>query len=924
VVTAVVLAVLLFGGVGAALSGSSGHSAGHRSAPTSVTSSSNPVTSLAPPTTTPSPTFSAGTGQRRLARTANALPGLSRATYLGPTPSSTPLTIDVALARPRAAAEQSLLHALYTPGDPLYHDFLSPAQFAARFSVAPTVVAATEHWLASGGLHVGYVSDTGDLVSARGTVARIAALMQTSFGNYRVGSIAFVANQEPPAVPTDLPITTVVGLNTLERMWTESQVADLNGRSLSAALPSVSPPAVLGAGTQYTGELVPQDLWGVYDLPCAGQSSLSDCDAGQGQATGVFGTGYTNGVVTNLRVWEQRVGLPQVPVRVVEEQALPGGTPNDNDLLGEIEWNLDTQAVTGMAPGLSRLDLYFASTGFDADVAVMFSAWAQDPLGPNQMNASFGECESDPAAIVYPKLPPFPVVGQGLVGNQMQAAGDSALSRAAMEGRTLFSAAGDSGASCPAVILPVLAAGNGIALEPAVDDAWYPCSSVYAVCAGGTVVTTDGTTNPDRTGAPKTDQETKVSRQSEVSWMYTGGGPAFDIPEPFYQQGVANIDQPCTSPLQDDLTAIPPGQVCRGVPDVAAMSGTGLVDELIVGGANSWYANEDMMPIGVGGTSLSSPLTAGMWSVIQAAARYQPSSGIGTAQMPNLGFANPLLYAVGTGTLGNASADFTDITQGETPTGNGAEQPGPGWDYTSGWGALDVAHFIRDVDGSTGATFTRARYALVHVGFPQTVCAAAGPLGLLSPAGNAYDAALTVEPPYSEDPQLDITNASIVLDRAQDALVVTIGGPNLSTIGPPDAIDGYTFYATWTFDGTTYFAAAAVDQPQSTPAVPGVLNSTPAPVAPPSRAVTYGDGVMDSVTPSFAHFDRGSFVNGTFTITVPLRNVGNPSITPTQGPGALLQYPFVFDTLPNGVLVPFAFDEAVADAPGQQLLLAGC
>jgi hypothetical protein len=409
--------------------------------------------------------------------------------------------------------------------------------------------------------------------------------------------------------------------------------------------------------------------------------------------------------------------------------------------------------------------------------------------------------------------------------------------------------------------------------------------------------------------------------------MYSGGGPAFNVPEPYYQQGVANIDQPCTSPTQGDQTPMQPGTICRGVPDIAAMSGSSLVDQQVVGGANSYYTTEDMMPIGAGGTSLSSPLNAGMWSVIQAAVAFNPAKPVaGELPVPNLGFANPVLYSVGIGDFGQAAAaaDFTDITQGEVPTGNGLEQPGPGWDYTTGWGALDVAHFIRDVDGNPGAVVTNPNYAPASAGTPQTVCAAAGPLQLSSPGGNAYDATLTVEPPYAEDPQLDVTEAQIALDSVHHDLVVSIGGPNLSTIGPPDAIDGYTFYATWTYKGTTYFAAAAVDQPPDTPAVPGVLNAVPVPISPPTRTVTYGDGVMDTDTPSFAHTDTGSFANGTFTITVPLGNVGNPSIGGPAGTGSVLEFPFVFDTLPNGVLVPFAFDEAVSDPPGQQLLLGGC
>ena len=51
-------------------------------------------------------------------------------------------------------------------------------------------------------------------------------------------------------------------------------------------------------------------------------------------------------------------------------------------------------------------------------------------------------------------------------------------------------------------------------------------------------------------------------------------------------------------------------------------------------------------------------------------------------------------------TGGSYGRDFFDVTQSEYGAGNGAYQPGPGWDYASGWGALNVANFIQDVDGS--------------------------------------------------------------------------------------------------------------------------------------------------------------------------------------------------------------------------------
>ncbi|HUY64585.1 MAG TPA: protease pro-enzyme activation domain-containing protein [Acidimicrobiales bacterium] len=899
------------GGIGAALAASGNASSqAARSVSGAAAGTSSSAAHIASTTGAPTGAASAATsGQRTgLVRTGNALPGLSHATLLGNTPGSDKLTIDVGLAQPDSAGEQALLSAISTPGNAQYHRFLTPAQFDARFGVPAATVAATKAWLRSGGLTVGYVSPSGDLVSARGTTSQIGALMGTSFGTYRVGTVQFVANQSPPAVPAALPITTVVGLNTLQRMYTQPQLAKANGATATTPASSTS------ATTSYTGALVAQDLWNVYDAsPCSGTTcqTSTTVDAGQGETAGMFGDGYTPGVIENLRVFEQRMGLPQVPVRVVQEGSLPGGTPNDNDVVAEVEWDLDTQAITGMAPGLSQLNMYFASSLFDPDTGVMFDAWSNDPAGPKQMNASFGECNADPTS-PYDGSLPATTFGEGLVGNQLQVLSDPALEQSNLEGRTLFASAGDSGGSCPAVVLPVLSAGNGVIPQPAPVDQNYPCDSAYVTCVGGTVVTTDGTTNPGASSNPQPAPSTQTNynadpkRVSEQAWAYTGGGSSDNVPEPAFQKGVAAVNEPCTMPVDPKAKVITPGTICRGVPDVAAMSGSGLPDGFLLGN-NGYVTNIDMFPIPVGGTSLSSPLTVGMWSRIQAAAR----------TTAGLGFAADTIYAVGKGSLGNAARDFYDITQNELPTGNFYHLAGKGWDYASGWGALDVNNFIKDVDGDTSLAPTHPSYSTV--GTPANVCAA--PLTLSSPQGNAYDVTLSPTAPLTSDPQLDITTASLALSSDGKSLVATIGGPDLSTTGPPDATSGYNFQLDWTYQGTTYFAGASVNYPQQLPStgVPNnpvfgpipITNSVPAPASPPTGTVTYGDGTASDLG-VFTNIDSGSFKNGTFTIVVPLANVGNP------GTGAVLQYPFAYDTLPDGVLVALATDEAATEPPGLQ------
>jgi subtilase family serine protease len=814
-----------------------------------------------------------------MVRTANELPGLSHATLLGTAPANTMLTVDVGLTAPNQAGESSYLTALYNQHSALYHHFLTPSQFDAQFGVSPTALSATESWLGSSGAAVSYVSGSGDLIAVQGTTAQLGKLMETTFGSYKVGDYKFIANQSAPAVPSNLPISDVVGLNTLQRMWSPSALAQPTLKSGAAA------------STSYVGTLVPQDLWGVYDAPSS--------DEGQGETAGMFGAGYGDGVIADLRVYEQRMGLPVVPVRQVNEQDITKpSVPSDNTIADDDEWNLDTDAISGMAPKLARMDMYFASNYYDASFAVMFSDWADDPIGPKQMDFSYGECEADPTSPYLDKsnIDQF----ESPIGNGLQILGDAALEQAVLEGRTLFSSAGDSGGSCPAVILPVLSAGNGILPQPLPTDQNYPCASAFAVCVGGTVLTTNGTTNPTATGAPSSDFTNAPHRVDEQSWIYTGGGPTDDIPKPAYQDGVNAIDLPCTSFETAKGALITPGTICRGVPDVAALSGAGAVDGELVG-ANSYATNIDMLPFPGGGTSLSSPLVVGLWSRIQAAA---PTPA-------GLGFANETFYAVGKGQIGNASRDFYDITSSDLPIGNFYYQPAKGWDYTSGWGALDVANFIRDVDHDPNLTPTHpSDNADLTPYFPRVTCNAT----MTNPAGNAYDPILGSISFLENDPALDITSASLAPSSSGKDLVATISGASLSTSGPIDAYGGFSFYLFWTYDGTTYFATAEVDPGQPLPATP-LTNPIASPVSPPLGTVVYGDGVATSDIASISHTDTGSFNHGTFTINVPLANVGNPTA------GSLLEYPYAYDTMPNGVFVADAVDEAVAPPPGEALKL---
>lgn len=780
--------------------------------------------------------------------------GLSRAKLLAPAPAAHTMTVGIGLHGADPSGEQALVAAEYDRTSPLYHHFLTPAQFDARFGVPAAAVAQTRAWLTGNGLHVDSVSESGAYVMATGTVAQLDKTFHVHIGSYhdaKVGS--FLANDVAPTVPAALPVTAVLGLDTVQRI----HPADLTTTPL---------PAAPDAGT-FSGVLQPRDLWSIYDQPAT--------DEGEGQTIGIFGEGETDSVVTQLRLFEQHEQLPKVPVRVVHTE---GGTDDDySDNSGSIEWYLDVQASTGMAPKVSQLDLYFAKSLYDADIAKDFSAWVQDPNGPKEMNASFGECETGPYNTVAGPLAQIPYGTE--LGDELEPVAEPMLEQAAAEGRTLFASAGDTGSGCPEVVVPVAGAGNGVAPQP-LPIVNYPCASAYAVCVGGTVIETDSTVHGKRT--------------SEDAWMDTGGGPSHSILEPAFQKKTANInatseDEFCRYSA-DGSQVYPPGTVCRATPDVAALSGN------ILG--NGYFIYIDGEPSSEGGTSLSSPLTMGMWARLQAAA---PTPA-------GLGFADETFYGQSDKGAATYARDFTDITSTDTEqtaglsTTNGFYTAGTGYDFVSGLGALNVGNLLTDVDGTTTARYPQGPPAPAEV-VQSTV-------SMHSPTGNATDPLVATT---GNLPAIDLSGAALTTSPDGSTVTATLTGPALSaTPDPLAATGGEDFYVYW-YDAakdTVYYVHAHTDVAAGTTYSAGS-----------TAGGSYTDIAAAGVT--------GSFTGTTLKITAKLAALGAPKKGDLLGdPAAITQ---IGAGVPVGVITVESFTADSASYPsvaasnaGDAVCVGGC
>jgi pseudomonalisin len=631
----------------------------------------------------------------------NVLPGLTHVPQLGAPSPSTTVQLTVALAHPDAAGETSLLRAMYTPGNPDYHHFLTPATYAARFGVAPASYDRVLAGITGHGLSVVYSAPTRTLVQLQGSLAAAAATFHVKFMDFRApnGSV-FYANTDAPTVPAG--VQRVLGLESL------------SGFAIPRTAQTLCTPASVCVGA-----VTPQDLWGVYDQPSS--------DTGQGQKVAVIGAGDYTQPVKDLRQFEKEMGLPKV--NVVEHNVADDLTYTS----GEGEWALDSEASTGMAPGVQEIDYYFAEALGDADA---WAAWVNDPNGPLQANASFGGCEALELETGAP------------------AVDDPLFLQADLEGRTQFVSTGDTGGSCTVL------AGNGF-LNTVAPQVEYPASSPYVLAVGGTTLYTTG-------GSP--DQ-----RVLEKGWEYSGGGTSLMEPRQSWQTGVgATMVGECLTDNQGN--PVTQGVPCRGLPDVAAMSGdiTVLTAEAGRSYAGNGYQDvEGGSNIADGGTSLASPLWMGMWTRIQAAA---PAVN---GAYPGLGFADPALYNLAYNQTAD-DADFYNIAIGTN--GQWHDMPRSavdptGWSYVSGLGVPVVGKLMETLDGSQQPADTALGAPTGTVttvnGAVATACPPNGVVTNSAPAGEVNG----IGP---NDPSLDMTQVVTTFDPARDTLTWTATVQNLS------------------------------------------------------------------------------------------------------------------------------------------------
>jgi subtilase family serine protease len=527
--------------------------------------------------------------------------------------------IGVVLALPSAdlAGLADFVKQVSTPGDPLFHQYITPEQFAQRFGGNDEDYTALKNWAAANGLRVSQESVGRISLTVRGSVSQFQTLFKTQLNNYRApDGQTFYSASVMPTVPVEIAskVSGVVGLTAGKPRASTAKVVKTLGEDPQVKSDMIRTDTAGGTGPGGTYSCT--DLRTVYTTPTWGHLE-------KGMVVAVFEQGYYNpkDVIRYFDKFNIGKNTKQTPIAV-------DGSPIIQQPLVEAEACLDLDMFVGMNPDIAEVQVYiddFTHDPFPVGIIDAFTVIAQTETLPQIVSVSYFEDE-------------------GIFGHHGEKAEDTTLQQLAAEGVSVFAASGDNGAFGDFYRVPYNTAD--------------PASDPYVTGVGGTTLFT----GPGEVYLSETAWNELPRR-----FGATGGGIRSFWPVPDYQ-----ID---TLLGKVYLTRNGGSATMRNVPDVAAvgdpLTGVGI------------YVKDQGGWLQVGGTSVSCPLWSGYVSNINAAFSY---TGMG-----NLGFFNPILYAVG-GSGGVPSDYLYDIIQGSNGDvfdyGYPGYSNGLGYSNTTGTGSL--------------------------------------------------------------------------------------------------------------------------------------------------------------------------------------------------------------------------------------------
>jgi subtilase family serine protease len=504
------------------------------------------------------------------------------------------------------AAVEALAKAVSDPSSESYGHFLTPGQFRQRFAPSQAQVNAVQSWLQSQGFTVDYTPLNNHYVAAEGTVAQAQAAFGTTFGTYSVAGMTLRSPSSEISVPSALAgaVTNVVGLDESAAL-VHTNIAVEPDAAPSPAFVSAKPcstywgekttanldPSVkISDPTPYTLPLplapcgyLPDQIRGAYGVSASGL-------LGNGQTVAIIDAYASPTIQQDLDQWSANRKMGSTTIT----QVIAPGTLNrpENRRQDPQGWygeeTLDIEAVHGMAPAAHIVFVGAPNNFQDLDAALNHVV---DRHLASIVSNSYGFNTE----LLHPGfIKPY----------------EATIQQGVVEGIGIYFSSGDN---------------SDESLTVGFRTVDWPASSPFVTAVGGTslgVGQDNSRVIESGWGTHTRSLNPSSGNWGSDSWLYgSGGGVSRVFAEPSYQAAVVPASVFAAQ-----------GRTGRAVPDIAAF-----------GDPNTGYmiGQTQTFPDGsirysefrIGGTSLSSPIMAGIMALADEA------NGV-----PH-GFGNPVFYA---------------------------------------------------------------------------------------------------------------------------------------------------------------------------------------------------------------------------------------------------------------------------------------
>ncbi|MGB6692309.1 MAG: protease pro-enzyme activation domain-containing protein [Terracidiphilus sp.] len=594
-------------------------------------------------------------------------------------PADTRLT-GISIVFNRTPAQQAALNTLIAEqqnsASPLYHQWVTPDQFSARFGMAQSDLEKVQSWLEQQGFSVDSVSRSRNVIRFSGTVRQVEAAFDTEMHTYNIKGVPHFAPSTELSVPSAIA-PTVLAIRNLNDFRPKAQVVYRK---------NLRPRPNFTSGQTGDVFFAPGDITTAYNIKPVYSAGYT----GSGQKIALVGQSEIT--LSDIENFQNAAGLTVKDPTLV---LMPGTGTSAYSAGDESESDLDLEWSGAIATGA---DIYFVYTGSNPNYGAFDAIqYAIDQDIAPIVSSSYGECET------Y------------LDGSTLE----STFEQATSQGQTVMAASGDDG-STDCYISDSTTSGNPPQSQQQALAVDYPASSPYVTGMGGTEVSqananylTSGTAYWEASSNGNDVISSALQYLPEVAWnddtancgqdnclSASGGGASALFPKPTWQTGVPGI----------------PSDGKRDVPDLALYASPSFPGYLYCTSDTSAWDTQDGQEAScnsgfrdsasglltvAGGTSFAAPIFSGIVAIINQKANYTAGQGL----------INPTLYKLASDSSTYASA-FHDITTGNNDCTAGAPycsstagfSAGAGYDQVTGLGSIDAFNLVTAWPANTQST----------------------------------------------------------------------------------------------------------------------------------------------------------------------------------------------------------------------------